>query len=58
MMFGLVEEDGEQLADKVSRVLEEVGVKPRFEACRLPDKARPVKLTLQSFLHVLLLVVR
>ena len=54
MVFGLAEEVGEQLDDKVSRVFMELGEKPRVTAVRvgkLPEtgtSSRPVKVTLAS----------
>ena len=54
MVFGLAEEEGEQLDDKVSRVFMELGEKPRVAAVRvgkLPETgtgSRPVKVTLAS----------
>ncbi len=57
MIFGLSEERDEQLCDRVSRVFEEIGEKPRIEACRLgkapkQGKARPVKVNFSSSLIV------
>ena len=48
MLFDLPEESDEQLSNQISKVFEEVGLKPRFEASRLGNigkskKARPVK---------------
>ena len=48
MLFGLPEESDKLLNDQISKVFEEVGLKPRFEANRLGNlgkykKARPVK---------------
>ena len=54
VVYGLKEEEGEQLSALVSEVLEELDEKPRFEACRVGRKAasspaiRPVKITLPS----------
>ena len=55
MVFGLVEEDGEQLDDKISSVFVELGEKPRVAAVRLGKRpvagtvsCRPVMVTLAS----------
>ena len=53
MIFGLAEEEDEQLSDRVGKVFEEIGIKPRVEACRLgklrqEGKTRPVKVTVSS----------
>ena len=54
MLFGLPEEDNEQLCAKVSEVFEHLDAKPRVEASRLGIKksksaaVRPVKVTLSS----------
>lgn len=54
MVFGLPEEDNEQLCEKISEVFLEIGEKPRVGASRLgksggsQGKARPVKVTLSS----------
>lgn len=54
VVYGLKEEEGEQLPALVSEVLEELDEKPRFEAFRVGRKAasspaiRPVKITLIS----------
>lgn len=56
MVFGLAESAKENLSDKVSVVFQDIGEKPRFEACRLgkssnsdsTKKVRPVKVTLSS----------
>lgn len=53
MVFGLPEEDDEQLNAKISEVFQEIGEKPRIEASRLGKeckqrKVRPVKVTLTS----------
>ena len=38
MIFGLLEEENEKLAEKVTDVLETIGEKPRLDACRLGSK--------------------
>ena len=53
MVFGLPEEDDEQLSNKVSEVFEHLEQKPKFEASRLGKKrsdsaTRPVKVSLSS----------
>lgn len=53
MIFGLPEEEEEQLCDRISQVFQEVGEKPRIEASRLGQtrkegKVRPVKVTVSS----------
>ncbi len=54
MIFGLAEEDREQLDEKISNVFVEIGVKPQLTAVRVgrrPDdssRCRPVKVTLSS----------
>ena len=56
MLFGLAESPNEKLSDRVSEVFQDVGEKPRFEACRLgkssssddTKKVRPVRVTLSS----------
>ena len=58
MIFGLAESGKENLNDKVTAVLQDIGEKPRFEACRLgapgssddTEKVRPVKVTVSSSL--------
>ena len=37
-MFGLPEEDGEELETKISGVFEEIGLKPKLEAQRIGKK--------------------
>ncbi|KAL5249916.1 hypothetical protein ACHWQZ_G000897 [Mnemiopsis leidyi] len=52
MVFGLCEEDNEEINSKVSEVMESLGEKPRVEACRIgkksPSTARPVKVSFSS----------
>ena len=52
MVFGLCEEQNEDICAKVSDVLESLGEKPRVEACRIgkksPTAPRPVKVSLSS----------
>ena len=54
MVFGLADEDGEQLDGKLSSVFMELGEKPRVEAVRIGRRSeagtgcRPVKVTLAS----------
>ena len=52
MVFGLSEEDGEELSSKVEQVFQSLGEKPCFEAARLGKKSnstvRPVKVNLRS----------
>jgi len=54
IVFGLKEEEGEQLPALVTAVLEEIGEKPHFEATRVGRKRpgsttiRPVKITVPS----------
>ena len=53
MVFGLCEEQNEDICTKVSDVLESLGEKPRIEACRIGKKSpsatiRPVKVSLSS----------
>ena len=56
MVFGLAEEDGEQLDEKISNVFLEIGEKPQLAAVRLRRRSeekngtlcRPVKVTLSS----------
>jgi hypothetical protein len=56
MVFGLAENNKENLSDKISAVFQDIGEKPRFEACRLgatssgddKKKIRPVKVTVSS----------
>lgn len=52
MVFGLVEEEGEQIKERISGLLLELGEKPRVAASRLgtksPGASRPVKVTLGS----------
>ena len=53
MVFGLGEEDGEQLSTLVTEVFGELDEKPRFEASRVGRResttaTRPVKITLQT----------
>ena len=55
MMFGLIEEENEQLCVKVGEVLREIGEQPRIEACRLgapstgdAKKIRPIKINLRN----------
>lgn len=58
MVFNLPEEKEEQLNAKVGEVLQELGEKPRMEACRLgprskdTTKVRPVKVILSSMVAV------
>ncbi len=60
MIFGLKEESGEKLNQKVSNVLEQIGAKPRVEAVRIgkqtTGKTRPVKVTVNcsSTVHQIL----
>ena len=55
LIFGLPEESEveEQISEKVGKILEEFGVKPRFEANRIGKKAtqqkpRPVKVSISN----------
>jgi len=52
MVFGISEETGENLINKVAAVFEEISEKPSFEAARIgkesTDKTRPVKVSLRS----------
>ena len=52
IVFGLCEEENEDICSKVSDVLESLGEKPRVEACRIgkksPSATRPVKVSLSS----------
>ena len=52
MVFGLCEEQNEDICTKVSDVLESLGERPRVEACRIgkksPSATRPVKVSLSS----------
>jgi hypothetical protein len=55
LVFGLKEEDGENVEEKITEVLQEVGEKPRLEATRLGrrgsgpgNSCRPVKVTVAS----------
>ncbi|KAL5263570.1 hypothetical protein ACHWQZ_G008816 [Mnemiopsis leidyi] len=52
MVFGLCEEDNEEINSKVSEVMESLGEKPRVEACRIgkksPSTTRPVKVSFSS----------
>ena len=56
MVFGLAEASKENLSNKISAVFQDIGEKPRFEACRLgksisgddKKKVRPVKVTVSS----------
>ena len=52
MVFGLSEEEHEDVCDRVGKVFEQLGEKPRLEARRLGNNAkanpRPVKVTLTS----------
>ena len=52
VIFGLKENTSEQLDDRVSKVFEQIGEKPRFEAVRIGNqmsgKVRPVKVTVSS----------
>ena len=54
MVFGLAEEDREQLDEKISNVFVEIGVKPQSSAVRIGkrlqdiSRCRPVKVTLSS----------
>ena len=59
VIFGLAEEDGEKVTEKVGEVFEAVGEKPTVEACRIGKKktnlenaCRPVKVTVSSSLMV------
>ena len=60
MVFGLPESKKENLSDKISAVFQDIGEKPRFEACRLgtpgsgdsTKKDRPVKVTVSSSITV------
>ena len=57
LVFGLPEEDGEELETKISRVFEEIGLKPKLEAQRIGKKkttsaTRPVKVCVSSSLIV------
>ena len=56
-MFGLTEEDNEDVNQKVAEVFEGIGQKPRADACRVgrkksKDSVRPVKVKLSSSLIV------
>ena len=50
MVFGLAEEADERVCDKISSLFQDIGEKPRIDACRLgkgsQGKPRPVKVTL------------
>ncbi len=57
LVFGLAEEEGEKIEDKISDLFSELGEKPRVAASRLgktgprsstPNKPRPVKVSLSS----------
>ena len=53
MVFGMEEEDNEQLCDKVNELFQDMNEKPRFEVIRVGKKSssesvRPVKVTLTS----------
>ena len=52
MVFGLCEDDNEEICTRVSEVFESLGEKPRVEASRLGKKSkaaiRPVKVTFSS----------
>ena len=57
LVFGLPEEDGEELETKISGVFEEIGLKPKLEAQRIGKKktassTRPVKVCVSSSLIV------
>ena len=59
VIFGLAEEDGEQITETVAEVFEALGEKPTVEACRIGRKksktdaaSRPVKVTVSSSLMV------
>ena len=57
VIFGLSEESGEVLADKVVEVFENIGQKPKVEVCRVgrkknTDSSRPVKVKVSSSLVV------
>ena len=57
MIFGLEEDNGEQLSEKVGNLLEHLGEKPRQESVRLgrkfeAGKHRPVKVKLPTPDHV------
>ena len=43
MMFGMIEEEGEDLVEKVSEVLGELGEKPQIEAERVGRLTKPLK---------------
>ncbi len=64
MVFGLTEEDGEQLDDRISSVFLELGEKPRSTAVRIgrrPGEAtgcRPVKVALDSSTAVRQLLIK
>ena len=62
VVFGLTEEAGEKLCDKISGVFEQINVKPHFEAVRVgkksADKARPVKVLLGNSSTVLQILVK
>ena len=52
-IYGLDEEDGEQICDTVSSLFEEIGERPRVDACRIGKSGsvavpRPVKVVLTS----------
>ena len=53
VVFGLSEEEGEELNDRVGEVFQSIGQKPRIEAVRVglkkgTDSIRPVKVTVSS----------
>ena len=52
MVFGLAEEEHEQLSEKVEEIMEVIGEKPKMEVCRLgkakDGRPRPVKITVSS----------
>ena len=57
VIFGLTEEDNEDVNQKVAEVFEGIGQKPRADACRVgrkksKDSVRPVKVKLSSSLIV------
>ena len=57
MIFGIEEDNGEQLSEKVSNFFEYLGEKPRHESLRIgfkcdTGKRRPVKVKLPSSDHV------
>ncbi len=57
MIFGLDEEESEQLHDRVTEIFEQLGEKPRHEAIRMGlrrDKktSRPIKVTMSNSVSV------